>query len=84
MSPSQWKLSAALTGLVLFVVLSTGFLASRQLRSHETERSARDLQDRAALARELARGVPFDESHTAELDAVADRAGAAAAARITL
>ena len=74
MSRSQWKLMAALTGLVLLVVGSTAILAGRQLRSHETERRARELQERAALARELARGVPFDPSHAAHLE-VAEAAG---------
>ena len=84
MSPSQWKLMAALTGLVLLVVVVTGVLAGSELRNHVTERTARDLQQRAALARELAAGLRFDHTDTAELDALADRAGAAARSRITL
>ena len=84
MSRSYWKLMAAMTGLVLTVVLVTGMLAARRIRGHETERTAQDLEERAALAVELARGIPFSREQTTALDALADRAGAAASARITL
>jgi two-component system phosphate regulon sensor histidine kinase PhoR len=81
---SQLKLTAALVGLVVFIVLVWGFVAERGLRRAELERIARSLEERAALVGELARGIPFGEAARAELDAVADRSGSAAGARVTL
>lgn len=81
---SQLKLTAALVGLVVFVVLVWGFVAERGLRSAELERVARSLEERAALVAELARGIPFEETRRAVLDDIADRSGSAAAARVTL
>jgi two-component system phosphate regulon sensor histidine kinase PhoR len=83
-SPSQLKLMAALSGLVLLVVAVSGILAEHSLREREMSRIARSLEERAQLVRELARGTSFDAEHMATLDAIADRSQPAAAARVTL
>jgi two-component system phosphate regulon sensor histidine kinase PhoR len=81
---SQVKLTAAMAALVVFAVLVWGVVAERGLRRAELERVARSLEERAALVTELARGVPFRLEGRAHLDAIADRAGQAASARVTL
>jgi two-component system, OmpR family, phosphate regulon sensor histidine kinase PhoR len=81
---SQLKLTAALAALVLLVVAVWGAAAERGLRRAETERLSRSLEERAALVNALVSGIPFEVSRRAELDAIADRAGAAAGARVTL
>jgi two-component system phosphate regulon sensor histidine kinase PhoR len=48
------------------------------------ERIERSLTERAQLAQELRRGIPFEVNATADLDPIADRAGEAAGARVTL
>jgi len=83
-SKSQLKLTAALAILIAGVVCVWGVAAERGLRRAELERIARSLEARAALAGELARGTPFVPSARGALDAIADRAGAAAGTRVTL
>ncbi|MEE9607826.1 MAG: ATP-binding protein [Myxococcota bacterium] len=84
MSKTQLKLMAALAALVLLVVAVFGVLAERSLRERELARLANSLEERSALVLELARGAPLHPGRMAELDAIADRAGAAARARVTL
>jgi len=81
---SQLKLTSAFVGVVILVVTVWGVVAERGLRRAELERIALSLEERAALVGELTRGIRFDETARAELDAVADRSGTAAAARVTL
>lgn len=83
MSRSQLKLMAALAALVLLVVLISGALAESSLRSRELARIERSLEERAALARELARGLPFEPDERRALDALADRIGRSAGVRVT-
>jgi len=75
---------SVLSGLVILVVAVSGSLAERSLREREMSNVSRSLERRANLVRELARGVAFDVGRRAELDEIADRAQAAAAARVTL
>ena len=75
----QLKLIGALALLVLAVVATVGGLAERGLRQREMARIEQSLTQRARLARELLRN-----SETSELDALADLAGEAARARVTL
>jgi two-component system phosphate regulon sensor histidine kinase PhoR len=81
---SQLKLMAALSALVLLVVLLSGAYAERRLQQREIARIAGSLEDEAHLVRQLAAGVAFRAGNAAELDAIADRAQPAAGARITL
>ncbi|HXV37044.1 MAG TPA: ATP-binding protein [Myxococcota bacterium] len=81
---SQRKLMAALSGLVLLVVGISGVVAQRDLREREIERSSRSLEARARLVAELLRGVDVAAPDLASLDGIADRAGRAAGARVTL
>lgn len=84
MRRSQLKLMGALAALVALVVLVAGALAERRLRNRDLARITRSLEDQAALVAELSRGVPYRAESMARLDAIADRAGAAAGTRVTL
>lgn len=84
MSNSQLKLMAALSCLVVLVVAVSGLVAQRSLKSTEIERSARALEARASLVRELIHGSDLDSDDYARFDAIADRAGRSAGARVTL
>jgi len=84
LSKSQLKLMAALSGLVLLVVAVSGLIAQRGLERHEIERTARSLDARARLVREWISGSELSSGDLAHLDAIADRAGRAAGARVTL
>ncbi len=75
---------AALAALVLVVVAISGALAERALHDRELARVGSALEARAALVRELVRDVPFAAAEAPRLDALADRAGVAARARVTL
>jgi two-component system phosphate regulon sensor histidine kinase PhoR len=79
----QLQLIAALGGLVLLVALVGGALAERGLHAREMRRAARDLERRARLAAELAGELRLEARSAEQLDAIADRAGAAAGARVT-
>ncbi len=81
---SQLKLISALACLVIFVVAVSGFVAQRGLQQRELDRTARALEARAALVRELIRDVDLGSSGVLVLDPIADRAAAAARARVTL
>jgi len=83
-SNSQLKLMAALSGLVVFVVAVSGFVAQRGLTSREIERSARSLEASASLVRELIHGSNLASRDYARFDAIADRAGRSSGARVTL
>jgi two-component system phosphate regulon sensor histidine kinase PhoR len=75
---------AALSGLVVLVVAVSGFIAQRELREREINRTARSLEARAALVREMIHQQDLESGDPATLDAIADRAGYAAGARVTL
>ena len=78
----QLKLMGALALLVVAVVAAVGGLAERGLRSRELGRIEQSLADNANLVRELLRGA---RPATVEgYDALADAAGAAVGARVTL
>jgi len=83
-SKSQLKLMAALSGLVVLIVGVSGLVAQRGLKNREIERTARALEARASLIRELIHGRDLDTGGRAYFDAIADRAGKAAGARVTL
>jgi two-component system phosphate regulon sensor histidine kinase PhoR len=83
-SRSQLKLMGALGALVLLVVLVSGALAERSLRRREGDLLRRSLEQRAQLAAELVADIPFETTPSAQLDALADRLGRAADARVTL
>jgi two-component system phosphate regulon sensor histidine kinase PhoR len=80
----QLKLTGALAGLVVLVVLVWGAVAERGIRRAELERVSRSLEQRAALLGELVRDIPFEVAQRARLDAVADRAASGAEVRVTL
>ncbi len=84
MSKSQLKLMAALSGLVVLVVGVSGLVAQRGLERREIERTARSLDARANLVRELIDDGELGSGDLERLDAIADRAGRAAGARVTL
>ncbi len=84
MPRSQVKLTAALAGLVVLVTLASTVLTERRLREMEREALLASLEGRARLVAELSRAVPFTIDERARLDALADRAAAAARARVTL
>jgi two-component system phosphate regulon sensor histidine kinase PhoR len=69
---------------VLVVVAISGALAERSLHEREIARVRLWLEEQALLVRELTRGVAFAPDAAARLDDLADRAGAAARARVTL
>jgi two-component system phosphate regulon sensor histidine kinase PhoR len=81
---TQAKLMAALTGLVVLVVAVSGVLAERGLRERHLARLADSLEERARLVLEQVRDLPFLPAAAAALDERANRAGAAAGARVTL
>jgi len=81
---SQLKLMAALAGVVVLVVGVSGLVAQRGLHERELDRTTRALEARAALVRELIRGFDLRSADPSELDGIADRAGKAARARVTL
>lgn len=78
----QLKLMGALALLVVTIVAGVGTLAERRLRDREMDQIEQSLVERASLVRELLRDRDLDAIE--ELDALADAAGAAANARITL
>jgi two-component system phosphate regulon sensor histidine kinase PhoR len=80
----QLKVMAAAAALVLVVVLVSGVLAERGVRARERESLRTSLLARAELVRQMLADLPFDPAQRATLDAAADRAGAAAGARVTL
>jgi len=73
-----------LTVLVVTVVAVTGALVTGRIRQAESEQALRSLAAQAALAREIIGDVSLAQTPRAELDALADRAGTAAGARVTL
>jgi len=75
---------ALFSGVVVLVIAVSGALAERGLRERELARVAASLEADARLVRALAQDVPFTASHRDELDALADRAQAAAGVRVTL
>jgi cytochrome c556 len=83
-SRSQLKIAAVLVALVLLVVGVSGALVERDLRASELSQIAQTLEAKALLIRELVGDTPFDVANSAALDAVADRAEAAAGVRVTL
>ena len=83
-SQSQLRLMAALAALVVVVVAISGALAEIALHERETARIGVALEARAALVRELVRGVAFVPAEASHLDALADRAAEASRTRVTL
>ncbi len=80
----QLKLTAALAALILFVSIISGVLIERGMRERETARIERSLAERLALVDELTEEKRLPSAPDAALDALAERAGRAAAARVTL
>ncbi|MEN8181868.1 MAG: ATP-binding protein [Myxococcota bacterium] len=80
----QLRLAGILAGLVAAVVLVSGILAERGLRSRELAGVERSLRERTALVREQVSGWPLDPAHSAQLQPEALRAAEAADARVTL
>jgi two-component system phosphate regulon sensor histidine kinase PhoR len=81
---TQLKLMGALSALVILVVVLAGTVAERGLRRAEMRRIETTLEAEAGLVRQLAHGIPFSPSAMERLDAIADRAAPAAAARVSL
>jgi two-component system phosphate regulon sensor histidine kinase PhoR len=73
-----------LSALVFLVVALVGFRAESGLRTAEMSRIELTLRQRASLVRELTRGIAFQPDSMGRLDAIADRAAAAAGVRVTL
>ena len=84
MSRLQLKLMGALAALVVVVVGVTGVLAEQGLRAREMAALEASLLEHARLVDALVGDTAFDPSELARLDALADRAGDAADARVTL
>jgi two-component system phosphate regulon sensor histidine kinase PhoR len=80
----QVRLVVMLIGLVAAVVLVSGLLAERGLRSREIAGVERSLRERAGLVREQVARATLDSSSTPELQALATRAALSANARVTL
>ncbi|UCE87514.1 MAG: HAMP domain-containing protein, partial [Deltaproteobacteria bacterium] len=80
----QLKLTAVLAALVAVVVFVAGVRAERGLRQRETAHTAHTLEANALLVKEMALGTRFEPAASAQLDAIADRAGAILEARVTL
>jgi two-component system phosphate regulon sensor histidine kinase PhoR len=80
----QIKLVLALSGLVLVVIALVGVLAERRLRARTVAEIERSLFERAELVRVSLRDIPLEPAYREELDAVADRTGRVAHARVTL
>ncbi len=78
------RLMALLAGLVLVVVATSGILAEQRLRERQRTELEQSLRERATLVRELVGGRALVAADLGELDGLADQAGAAAAARVTL
>lgn len=74
----------ALSGLVVLVVGVSGGFAQYGLKQREIERTARALDAQARLVGELVRGSDLGSGDRARFDAIADRAGQAVGARVTL
>ncbi len=72
----------ALAVLVLAIIAIVGVVAERGLRARELSRIERNLEVRAGLVREALGAEP--RTDVASLDAMADEAGEAAHARVTL
>jgi two-component system phosphate regulon sensor histidine kinase PhoR len=74
----------ALAAIVVAVVAISGLLAEHALNARELARVGAALEANAALVSELVRGVAFAPAETGRLDALAERAAAAAKVRVTL
>jgi two-component system phosphate regulon sensor histidine kinase PhoR len=70
--------------LIVGVIALSGALAERALRGRELARVGADLEQQAALVRELVRGIPLAAAEAPRLDLLADRAGVASRIRVTL
>jgi len=75
---------ASLSSLVVLIVGVSGLIAQRGLKNREIERSARALEARANLVREFIHDRDLESGSRAHFDRIADRAGQAAGARVTL
>jgi two-component system phosphate regulon sensor histidine kinase PhoR len=70
--------------LVVVVVLASGFLAERGLRTRITENLEQSLEERAKVLQLLVKDVAFVPESRARLSALAETAGRVAGARVTL
>ena len=80
----QLKIVAALSMLVAVVVITSGVLAERGLRSRVAADLEGQLTRRAALVRQQVEGIPFEPASRERLDALAEAASHASEARVTL
>jgi len=78
------KIMGVLAILVVAVVLVAGIPAERRLRARELAQLEQSLRQRAALVAENTAGISFRLEEAPRLDALADLAGRAAGARVTL
>jgi two-component system phosphate regulon sensor histidine kinase PhoR len=83
LSSLQLRLAAVLSALVTAVVLISGILAERGVERRERTRIENSLRERARLVGDQLGGLPIRPERSAELQALALRAAAAAAARVT-
>jgi two-component system phosphate regulon sensor histidine kinase PhoR len=75
---------AALAGLVVLGVLIAGLAADRSLRTDQLAHAETSLQERARLVADQVRHLSFGMENRAQLDAMADRTGAAGMMRVSL
>jgi two-component system phosphate regulon sensor histidine kinase PhoR len=80
----QLRVAAALSALVIGVVVATGIVTERGVRGRGMLLLERSLEQRASLVRDRLEGRALLPAEREELDALADRLGAAAGARVTL
>jgi two-component system phosphate regulon sensor histidine kinase PhoR len=83
-SSSLFRRTASLAALVFLVVVVAGAVAYRGLRARELGRLEQSLARQAELVLSQAGGTRLTPGASAALDALADRAGAAMGARVTL
>jgi len=80
----QLKIMASLTALVLIVTITSGVLAERSLRKRELERIESSMRERALLLSQIVANLPAGAPAVKVMDTIADAAGDAAGARVTL
>jgi len=84
MPRTQLKLMALFVALVVIVVLLAGVLAERRLRERERGRVVDSLAVQARLVQQMLVDTPLTLGNREQIDAIADRAGRALGARVTI
>jgi len=84
MPRTQLTLMALFVALVAIVVLLAGVLAERRLRERERGRVVDSLAAQARLVQQMLVDIPLTLANREQIDAIADRAGRALGARVTV